>query len=75
MHGIATFWCATQTTRNRPVASVINMEDLKSLEQSNKRKGLIEVIGKWQGFDELKGAIDKVVEYRHFEGAGRNVSL
>jgi prevent-host-death family protein len=63
------------TKRNRPVAAVINMEDLKSLELSNKRKGLIDVIGKWQGFDELKGAIDKVVEDRHFEGAGRNVSL
>ncbi len=51
------------------------MEDLKSLEQSNKRKELIKVIGKWQGFDELKGAIDKVVEDRHFEISGRNVSL
>ena len=51
------------------------MEDLKSLEQSNKRKGLMDVIGKWQWFDELKGAIDKVVEDRHFERSGRNVSL
>jgi len=63
------------TKRNRPVAAVINMEDLQSLEQSNKRKGLMEVIGKWQGFDELQDAIDNAVENRHLEGAGRDVSL
>jgi len=63
------------TKRNRPVAAVINMQDLQSLEQSNKRKGLMEVIGKWQGFDELQDAIDNAVENRHLEGAGRDVSL
>lgn len=63
------------TKRNRPVAAVINMEDLQSLEQSNKRKGLMEVIGKWQGFDELQDAIDNAIENRHLEGAGRDVSL
>ena len=63
------------TKRNRPVAAVINMEDLQSLEQSNKRKGLMEVSGKWQGFDELQDAIDNAVENRHLEGAGRDVSL
>ena len=63
------------TKRNRPVAAVINMEDLQSLEQSNKRKGLMEVIGKWQGFDELQDAIDNAVQDRHLEGAGRDVSL
>jgi prevent-host-death family protein len=63
------------TKRNRPVAAVINMEDLQSLEQSNKRKGLMEVIGKWQGFDELQDAIDSAVKDRHIEGAGRDVSL
>ena len=63
------------TKRNRPVAAVINMKDLQSLEQSNKRKGLMEVIGKWQGFDELQDAIDNAIENRHLEGAGRDVSL
>jgi prevent-host-death family protein len=63
------------TKRNRPVAAVINMEDLQSLEQSNKRKGLMEVIGKWQGFDELQDVIDSAVKDRHIEGAGRDVSL
>lgn len=63
------------TKRNRPVAAVINMEDLQSLEQSNKRKGLMGVIGKWQGFDELQDAIDSAVKDRHIEGAGRDVSL
>ncbi|MBI5592272.1 MAG: type II toxin-antitoxin system Phd/YefM family antitoxin [Deltaproteobacteria bacterium] len=63
------------TKRNRPVAAVINMQDLQSLEQSNNRKGLMEVIGKWQGFDELQDAIDNAVQDRHLEGAGRDVSL
>jgi prevent-host-death family protein len=63
------------TKRNRPVAAVINMQDLQSLEQSNKRKGLMEVIGKWQGFDEMQDAIDNAVQDRHLEGAGRDVSL
>jgi prevent-host-death family protein len=63
------------TKRNRPVAAVINMEDLQSLEQSIKRKGLMDLIGKWQGFDELQDAIDTAVEDRHLEGAGRDVSL
>ena len=63
------------TKRNRPVAAVINMADLQSLEQSNKRKGLMEVIGKWQGFDEMQDAIDNAVQDRHLEGAGRDVSL
>ncbi len=63
------------TKRSRPVAAMINMEDLRSLEQSNKRKSLTEVIGKWQGFDEVQNAIDNAVKDRHREGAGRDVSL
>jgi len=51
------------------------MEDIQSLKQSNKRKCLMEVIGKWQEFDEPQDAIDNAVENRHLEGTSRDVSL
>ncbi|QTA79219.1 Toxin-antitoxin system, antitoxin component, Phd-like [Desulfonema limicola] len=63
------------TKRNRPIAAVISIEDLHSLEQIEKRKGLMEIIGKWQNFDEINDAIDNIVDKRHKEGTGRNVSF
>lgn len=52
---------------------MINIEDLQSLEQNNKRKGLMDVIGKWQEFDELQDVIDNAVKDLHLEGASRDV--
>jgi prevent-host-death family protein len=63
------------TKRKRPVAAIVSMKDLQTLEQIGKRKGLLSVIRKWKDFSDLQDAIDEAVNVRHAEGSGRNVSL
>ncbi len=63
------------TKRNRPVAAIVSLQDLQDLEQVEKRKGLLAVMGKWEGFEEVEEAIEAAVTARHAEGSGRDVSL
>lgn len=63
------------TKRNRPVAAIVSMKDLRNLEQTDKRKGLLSVIHKWKNFAEIQDTMDEAVKTRHNEGAGRDVSL
>lgn len=63
------------TRRNRPVAAIVGMEDLRSLERKDARKGLLSLLGRWEGFDELEGDIRNALESRHSEEAGRDVPL
>jgi prevent-host-death family protein len=41
------------TKRGKPFAAIISIEDLESLEQLDERKGLAEIAGKWEHFDEV----------------------
>ena len=63
------------TKRNRPVAAIVSLKDLQDLEQGEKRRGLLAVICKWEGFEEVEDAIEAAVKARHAEGIGRDVSL
>ncbi len=63
------------TKRNRPVAALVSLKDLRDLEQVEKRRGLLAVVHRWEGFEEVADAIETAVEARHAEGTGRDVSL
>ncbi len=63
------------TKRNRPVAAMISMADFQALEQVEKRNGLMSLIGRWEGFEKIRGEIGKAVETRCKEGSGRDVSF
>ena len=63
------------TKRNRPVAALVSLQDLEEIEQAEKRKGLLSIVGKWEGFEEIERDIDAAVADRHLEGSGRDVSL
>ncbi|NCC50203.1 MAG: type II toxin-antitoxin system Phd/YefM family antitoxin [Spartobacteria bacterium] len=58
--------------RNRPVAALVSLEDYSQLEQFDKRHGLVSLVGKWRGFDEIT---EDVLSARKQGGEGRNVSL
>ncbi len=63
------------TRRNKPVAALVSIDDLKIIEQHEERAGLAEVAGKWPEFDELAEALGDIAELRERGGGGRNVSL
>jgi len=60
------------TRRNRPVAALVSLEDYSQLEQFDKRRGLVSVAGKWNGFDEISA---DVLAVRTQGCEGRDVSL
>lgn len=39
------------TRRNKPVAALVSLEDLKLIEQKEERQGLASIVGKWKGFE------------------------
>ena len=63
------------TRRNKPVAALVSLDDLRIIEQYEERKGLADVIGKWEGFDEVVNALGNLTLLRKSGGCGRNVSL
>jgi prevent-host-death family protein len=63
------------TKRNRPVAALVSIDDLRKLEQSEERQGLAGVVGKWQGFEEITESLKDISSIRKKGGSGRNVSL
>lgn len=63
------------TKRNRPVAAIVSMKDLRNLEQVEKRKGLLSVVNRWKDFEEIQDAVDEAIDMRRSEGAGRDVSF
>ena len=63
------------TRRNRPVAALVSIDDLRKLEQSEERQGLAGVIGKWKGFEEITESLKDIGSIRKKGGSGRNVSL
>lgn len=63
------------TRRNKPVAALVSLEDLKVLEQQTEKQGLSAIAGKWQGFEEVADAIGDLEALRAIGGKGRDVSL
>ena len=63
------------TRRDKPVAALVSLDDLKILEQYEEKQGLAAISGKWQGFDEVIDAIGDIETLRANGGKGRDVSL
>jgi prevent-host-death family protein len=62
------------TRRGKPVAALVSLNDLQTLSQAEKRKGLTDLVGKWEGFAEIAESIEGLYQggrnNRH-----RNVSV
>lgn len=63
------------TKRDKPVAALVSLDDLKVLEQYEEKQGLAAIAGKWKGFDEVADAMGKIENLREGGGKGRDVSL
>jgi prevent-host-death family protein len=63
------------TRRNKPVAALVSIDDLRIIEQHEERQGLALLAGKWKGFDEVAQHIDDMEALRETGGCGRNVSF
>lgn len=63
------------TRRDKPVAALVSLDDLRIIEQHRERQGLAAIAGRWPGFAEVAEAIGDVDELRQQGGGGRNVSL
>ncbi len=41
------------TKRNKPIAALVSLEDLRIIEQHEQRQGLASIAGKWKDFEEV----------------------
>lgn len=62
------------TRRGKPVAALVGLEDLQTLSQAEKRKGLSELIDRWEDFEDIAGSIDRIYRSRRDNGQ-RDVSV
>tara|TARA_B100002003_G_C13620917_1_gene318511 strand:+ start:40 stop:315 length:276 start_codon:yes stop_codon:yes gene_type:complete len=62
------------TKRNKPIAALIDMNELKKLNNVKEISGLSSVIGKWKNFHEISEEIDKAYRLRKRDKP-RNVSI
>ena len=63
------------TRRDKPVAALVSLDDLKIIEQHQERQGLAAVASAWPDFEEVAGALADLGELRRQGGEGRDVSL
>jgi prevent-host-death family protein len=63
------------TRRNKPVAALVSLEDLRIIEQYEERQGLASIAGKWKGFEEVADNLEDLHRLRSDGGSGRNVSF
>jgi len=62
------------TKGDKPVAALVNIEDLKYIERFKEINGLYSVIGRWKHFEEIDDYITSAVEQRDKDEL-RDVSL
>ena len=63
------------TRRNKPIAALVSLDDLRIIEQHEERKGLATLSGKWSDFEELAEYIEDLESLRANGGIGRDVSV
>ncbi|MBW6521319.1 MAG: type II toxin-antitoxin system Phd/YefM family antitoxin [Desulfoarculaceae bacterium] len=63
------------TRRDKPVAALVSLDDLKIIEQHQEREGLAAVASSWPEFEEVAEVLTDLDELRCQGGEGRNVSL
>jgi len=52
------------TRRGKPVAALVSIEDLQILSQVEQRKGLAEIAGKWEHFEDVSKSIQNAYRER-----------
>lgn len=60
------------TRRGRPMAALVSIQDLRDLEQMDKRAGLAAAVDKWKGFEEIASNVESA---RTTGAEDRDVSL
>jgi prevent-host-death family protein len=63
------------TRRNKPVAALVSIDDLRIIEQHEQRHGLASLAGRWKGFEEVAEHLDDLESIRRMGGDGRDVSF
>ncbi len=63
------------TRRDKPVAAIVSLDDLRIIEQHQEHQGLATVASTWPGFEEVAQAVVDLDELRRQGGKGRDVSL
>lgn len=63
------------TRRNKPVAALVSLDDLRRIEQQEERQGLAAIAGKWEGFEEVAETLADLPGLRQKGGGGRDVSF
>jgi len=63
------------TRRDKPVAALVSLDDLKIIEQHQEIQGLAAVASSWQDFEEVAATLDDLAGLRRQGGKGRDVSL
>lgn len=64
------------TRRDKPVAALVSLDDLKIIEQHQERQGLAAVASLWPDFEEeVADALTDLDHLRSQGGEGRDVSL
>ena len=56
------------TRRGKPVAALVSLEDLQTLSQAEKRKGLSELIDRWEDFEDIAGSVERIYQARRNDG-------
>lgn len=62
------------TKRGKPLVALVSIEDLKNIMANEEAKGLSEIIGKWENFEEIEDDINKIYSSRK-KDKGRDVSF
>ncbi len=63
------------TRRDKPVAAIVSLDDLRIIEQHQERQGLASVASSWKDFEEVATALGDLTALRKQGGEGRDVSL
>ena len=56
------------TRRGKPVAALVGLEDLQTLAQADKRRGLSELMGRWEDFADIAGSVERIYRARRNDG-------
>lgn len=62
------------TKRNKPIAALVNIEDLLKIKSDHELEGLSAVIGKWINFEEIEPYVEEIYQGRQNE-PGREISF
>ena len=58
------------TRRNRPIAALVSLDDLRIVEQYEEKQGLAAIAGKWPDFTEVGAVLDDIKRLRRKGGEG-----